>query len=96
MPVQERKIDHRHNADVRFNGSPETHYEPFYNTYIPYNSTRPKHENAISSKPTFPKQNNGFNLDDEMKAFKSPTLDPRPVFTEKNVIDEHNTKVSNM
>ena len=27
----ERAIDHRHNADVKFNGSPEHAYEPYYN-----------------------------------------------------------------
>jgi hypothetical protein len=94
VPVQERKIDHRNNAEVRFNGSPETHYEPFYNTYIPYNSTRPKHVNDISPKPTFPKIKNGFNLQEEMNAFKSPKRNIRPIFTEKPVLNEHSIKVS--
>lgn len=68
VPVQERKIDHRHSAasDVtRFNGSPETHYEPFYNTYIPYKSTRSRQpEDEVKSiKPTFSNRPNHFNRD---------------------------------
>ena len=69
VPVQERKIDHRHSAvsdAARFNGAPETHYEPFYNTYIPYNETQSKklEEEAVQpSKPTFSNRPNYFNRD---------------------------------
>lgn len=79
VPVQEREIDHRKGpaSDVtRFNGSPETHYEPFYNTYIPYNSTKPKEpkEEVQPSKPTFSNRPNHFNRDisDSKPIFPKP------------------------
>ena len=98
VPVQERKIDHRHNGaeEVRFNGSPETDYEPFYNRRIPYNATKSKHDDQFSSsKFPFKTQNEFAKFDDTPSAFKSTKKEhiPRQVFTKKNVIDNHNNKV---
>ena len=87
MPPVERKIDHRHNAEVRFNGSPETAYEPFYNTYIHYNATRPKSINEKQQKPSF------NNLDEEITAFKSRKVNPNSIFQETKKLDPHNNEV---
>ena len=95
QPV-ERKIDHRNNAEVRFNGSPETAYEPFYNTYIHYNATQPNfhYKPEKLKKPSFRKQHHFSNLDEEITAFKSPKVDPRPIFKDQKKLDPHNNEVT--
>ena len=97
VPAQERKIDHRHNAEeIKFNGVPESQYEPYYNTYIPYNSTRPRVEKTpISSKPVFTKKYGLSSelLDPEMKSFTSETTATQRAFMKNNILDQHDNKV---
>ena len=83
VPAQERKIDHRHNAEeIKFNGVPESQYEPYYNTYIPYNSTRPRFEETpIPSSPIFTKKHGlSSEIDKESKSFTSKITDSQTVF----------------
>ena len=96
VPAQERKIDHRHNAEeIKFNGVPESQYEPYYNTYIPYNSTRPRLEKTpISSRQTFTKKHGlSSNLDQEMKSFTSGITATQRAFMKNNILDQHDNKV---
>ena len=97
VPAQERKIDHRHNAEeIKFNGVPESQYEPYYNTYIPYNSTRPRLEKTpISSKPVFTKKYGLSSelLDPEMKSFTSEITATQRAFMKNNILDQHDNKV---
>ena len=96
VPAQERKIDHRHNAEeIKFNGVPESQYEPYYNTYIPYNSTRPRLEKSpISSKQIFTKKHGlSSDLDQESKSFTSGITATQRAFMKNNILDQHDNKV---
>ena len=83
VPAQERKIDHRHNAEeIKFNGVPESQYEPYYNTYIPYNSTQPRFEETpIPSNPIFTKKHGlSSEIEKESKSFTSRITDSQTAF----------------